>query len=81
MGCYCLKVKNIETEITTNNSKEYHHPPKKGKKEKTRNTDTYINSVKTTDKNTEIIHQTKTEINKEKKNIFLNIIQLVPKKH
>ena len=80
MGCYCLKVKNIETEITTNNSKEYHHLFKKGKKEKTRNTDTYINSVKTTDKNTEIIHQTKTEINKEKKNNFSKYNSISSKK-
>ena len=80
MGCYCLKVKNIETEITTNNSEEYHHLFKKGKKEKMRNTDTYINSVKTTDKNTEIIHQIKNEINKEKKNNFSKYNSISSKK-
>ena len=58
MGCECLKMKNLDREIITQNIKDYYiyH-----KKENMRNTDTYINSQKTSDKITEFNQQSKTE--------------------
>ena len=58
MGCECLKMKNLDREIITQNIKDYYiyH-----KKENMRNTDTYINSQKTSDKITEFNQPSKTE--------------------
>ena len=58
MGCECLKMKNLDREIITQNIKDYYiyH-----KKENIRNTDTYINSQKTSDKITEFNQPSKTE--------------------
>ena len=58
MGCECLKMKNLDREIITQNIKYYYiyH-----KKENMRNTDTYINSQKTSDKITEFNQPSKTE--------------------
>ena len=66
MGCECLKVQKIEKEIITLNTEENHIFLKN---EKVRNTDTYLNSIKTTDKNTELIQQNRIEnaFDKEKK--------------
>ena len=64
MGCECLKMKNLDMEIITKNiEKDYISH----KKENMRNTDTYFNSLKTSDKNTEFNQQSKIE-NKNPKN-------------
>ena len=59
MGCECLKIKNLEKEIVTQNTEENHMLMKK---ENIVTSDTYINSIKTTDKNIELI-QPKAESN------------------
>ena len=70
MGCECLKMKNLDREIITQNIKDYYiyH-----KKENMRNTDTYINSQKTSDKITEFNQQSKTE-NRNSKTFSNDII-------
>ena len=63
MGCECWKIKNLETEIITTNKEEKYILLKSEKKEQMRNTDTYINSIKTADKNSLIIQPSNTENN------------------
>ena len=46
MGCECLKMKNLDMEIITKNIEKAHISYKK---ENMRNTDTYFNSLKTSD--------------------------------
>lgn len=55
MGCECLKIKKNENEIINQNFHKNHTSLKNKKIEKQRNTDTYINSMKTSDKNIELI--------------------------
>lgn len=88
MGCECLNVKKIEKEIITyNTEKNYFFV----KTDNIRNKDTYINSMKTSDKNTisnkndEIIQTIRSESNFKnirsiKKEKISNYINISPKK-
>ena len=69
MGCECLKSKKIEKEIINPNIHEKNKFLKSKKFEKQRNTDTYLNSMKTSDKNIEIIQNAIHENNIIEKNI------------
>ena len=69
MGCECLKSKKIEKEIINPNVHEKNKFLKSKKFEKQRNTDTYLNSMKTSDKNIEIIQNAIHENNIIEKNI------------
>ena len=69
MGCECLKSKKIEKEIINPNVHEKNKFLKSKKFEKQRNTDTYLNSIKTSDKNIEIIQNAIHENNIIEKNI------------
>ena len=68
MGCECLKIKKIENEIINPNIHKKHISLKNKKIDKERNTDTYINSMKTSDKNTEIIQNINQDVNTIYKN-------------
>ena len=69
MGCECLKSKKIEKEIINPNVHEKNKFLKSKKFEKQRNTDIYLNSMKTSDKNIEIIQNAIHENNIIEKNI------------
>ena len=69
MGCECLKSRKIEKEIINPNVHEKNKFLKSKKFEKQRNTDTYLNSMKTSDKNIEIIQNAIHENNIIEKNI------------
>ena len=59
MGCECLKMKNSDLEIKTQNIE---HSYIFHRNVIMRNTDTYITSQKTSDKNTDFNHTSKVEI-------------------
>ena len=69
MGCECLKVKKLEKEIITQKTEENNMQMKNEKIVTSDTYNTYINSIKTTDKNIDLI-QPKAESNTdlEKKN-------------
>lgn len=72
MGCECLKMNNLDKEIITQNTEEKLIILKNEKLENARNTETIINSMKTSDRNIEFNQLTKNEIKNTDNSKFIS---------